>query len=242
MWIRQVAMAAVELVQADNQLKAFLGVSDSYTDEGVSEFGLTNYVYASGRSFIEVVSPTQPDTAAGRTLARQGGDCGYMVLFQVRDLAQVRARVEAAGYRKIWQIDRPEVTAFHVHPKDVGGPIVSFDEMRPEDEWLWAGPGWRERRALQTGDLTSCTIEVIEPQTTAKIWAELLGTTVLSDADGPTLEMEDGCKVLFRKAPNLPARGLVAFSLTKLQAGTDGAARQSSSDSATICGVDVSMN
>ena len=236
MWIRQVAMVAAELQQVEPKLSEFLGVNEHYTDAGVGEFGLTNCVLASGNSFVEIVAPTQPDTAAGRTLNRQGGDCGYMVLFQLKELEPLSQRVDQLGFRKIWQTERPEVTAFHVHPKDMGGAIVSFDEMRPEDEWVWAGPDWQNRRAKRSGDLRSCTLEVSDPLATAMTWAEVLCISIDQDEAGPLLRMEDGCAVRFQASLEGAPRGLVAFTLAHLGLDSESGPRN-----LRVCGVDITL-
>jgi hypothetical protein len=240
MLIRQVAVVAEDLVEADSALKALLGVTHAYTDPGVGEFGLHNTVLATGRSFVEVVSPSPAQdssipTAAGRMLERRGGDCGYMVLFQVENLAPVRARVEAAGIRIIWETERTEVSAFHVHPKDVGGAIVSFDEMRPADDWVWAGPEWQAHRAAKTGDLRSCLIEVDDPMVTAAVWAGLLGTQVKYRDAIAVITMDDGAEVQFSKSADQPPRGLIGFSLASLFP------EPSITTAVQLCGVQISI-
>ena len=240
MLIRQVAVVAEDLVEADSALKALLGVTHAYTDPGVGEFGLHNTVLATGRSFVEVVSPSPAQdssipTAAGRMLERRGGDCGYMVLFQVENLAPVRARVEAAGIRIIWETERTEVSAFHVHPKDVGGAIVSFDEMRPADDWVWAGPEWQAHRAAKTGDLRSCLIEVDDPMVTATVWAGLLGTQVKYRDAIAVITMDDGAEVQFSKSADQPPRGLIGFSLASLLS------EPSITTAVQVCGVQISI-
>jgi hypothetical protein len=240
MLIRQVAVVAEDLVEADSALKALLGVTHAYTDPGVGEFGLHNTVLATGRSFVEVVSPSPAQdssipTAAGRMLERRGGDCGYMVLFQVENLAPVRARVEAAGIRIIWETERTEVSAFHVHPKDVGGAIVSFDEMRPADDWVWAGPEWQAHRAAKTGDLRSCLIEVDDPMVTATVWAGLLGTQVKYRDAIAVITMDDGAEVQFSKSADQPPRGLIGFSLASLFP------EPSITTAVQLCGVQISI-
>lgn len=237
MWLRQVAMVSANLSEAERQLKGLLNFETAYSDEGVEEFGLKNIVVPSGNSFVEVVSPFQEDTAAGRMLMRRGGDCGYMLLFQVDQLKPVSDRVSERGFRKIWETERPEVSAFHVHPKDIGGAIVSFDEMRPIDEWVWAGPGWQSRRARSAGDLLSCTIEVDAPDQVAALWAYLLGTTVQRSQSGHYLLMNDGAEVRFEPPAGSTARGLVAFELCAKKSSL----QEMSLNHApvNVCGVDV---
>ena len=70
--LRQAVLAADELEPVSGELRSALGARRAVRDPGVGEFGLENVVYALGDCFIEVISPTRPDTAAGRQLARQG--------------------------------------------------------------------------------------------------------------------------------------------------------------------------
>lgn len=239
MWLRQVAMVAANLSEAEYRLKAVLNFDAAYSDEGVEEFGLKNIVVPTGNSFVEVVSPFQEETAAGRMLTRRGGDCGYMLLFQVEDLEPVSERVLSRGLRKIWETERSEVSAFHVHPKDMGGAIVSFDEMRPVDEWVWAGPDWQDRRARATGDLLSVTLEVEAPDQVASLWAELLGTTPERSRHGYYLRMSDGAEVRLEPPAELPARGIIALELCSLKSSPNKTLEDGKP--IDLCGVDVSI-
>ena len=92
MRLRQVALAARDLEPALLALQRVLGLGEPFRDPGVAEFGLENGVLPIGDAFLEVVSPAQPDTTAGRWIERRGGDAGYMAIFQTDDLAAARAR------------------------------------------------------------------------------------------------------------------------------------------------------
>ncbi|MCP5180510.1 MAG: VOC family protein [Pseudomonadales bacterium] len=178
MKLRQIALAAAHLEPIRTNLMTLLGLDADFADSGVGEFGLMNTVQAIGDSFLEVVAPSRADTAAGRTLALRGEDpCGYMVLLQVADFAAFEARLDARGLRKVWRIDRPEVSAAHVHPKDIGGAIVSFDEMRPPAEWLWGGPGWQQRRARNAIAIVGCIVGARQPESMRARWADVLGVS-----------------------------------------------------------------
>ncbi len=74
--LRQAVLAARDLDAVAGELRAELGLGEPYADPGVGYFGLRNAVFALGDTFLEVVSPVEPDTAAGRLLERHGGDCG----------------------------------------------------------------------------------------------------------------------------------------------------------------------
>ena len=68
--LRQAVLVARELERAAGELQAALGLREPFRDPGVGMFGLANTVFAVGDSFLEIVSPVQPDTAAGRYLDR----------------------------------------------------------------------------------------------------------------------------------------------------------------------------
>ncbi len=140
MQLRQVALVARDLQAVVDDLCAVLGLEVCFHDPGVEEFGLHNALMPIGTSFLEVVSPQREGTTAGRLLERRRGDGGYMVIAQVDDLAAERKRIEELGVRIVWQVALPDAETIHLHPRDVGAAIVSFDQMRPPESWRWAGP------------------------------------------------------------------------------------------------------
>ena len=66
--LRQAVLAAVDLDKTCEQLETELGISAPFHDPGIIHFGLRNAVYAIGDTFLEVVSPVQDGTAAGRQI------------------------------------------------------------------------------------------------------------------------------------------------------------------------------
>lgn len=184
MKLRQVALAATELAPWRNQLFELFGLDNDFKDPGVGEFGLENSVMALGDSFLEIVSPIQPDTAAGRSLQRREAQaCGYMVLFQVDDFAAYSNHLDSLALRKIWSAERAEVSACHVHPKDIGGAIVSFDEMRPAADWVWGGPAWREQQSRDVERIVGMEMTSPVPSALAERWSLVLDHPVKSSAD-----------------------------------------------------------
>ncbi|NKC01095.1 MAG: hypothetical protein GKR90_21730 [Pseudomonadales bacterium] len=198
MKLRQVALAAEELAPIRDQLFQRLGLEADFADPGVGEFGLENSVMAIGDTFLEVVAPTQENTAAGRTLARRGLPvCGYMALFQVDNFAEFDATLEQKKCRRVWQIDREEVSACHVHPKDMRGAIVSFDEMRPAAEWVWGGPDWRGQEAKSATRILGCTVGSPEVKAIAARWSEILDVPLdhrqrMTFTDGTFVDFVEG--------------------------------------------------
>lgn len=174
------------------KLQQVLGLGTAFVDPGVELFGLTNGVFAIGDQFLEVVVPTQTDTAAGRFIARSGGVGGYMAIFQVDDLHRVRDMADALEIRRVWNVDQPDIAASHLHPADIGAAIVSVDQATPASSWRWGGPDWTEN--AKPGGLQGLDVIAISPQEMSEKWGRVLGaaptktgpdTYVIETADGP---------------------------------------------------------
>jgi hypothetical protein len=195
------------------ELRRAFGWPPPFHDPGVGEFGLTNAVFAVGGTFVEVVAPAQPGTAAGRYLERRGGNGGYMAIFQVPDIAAARRRIAGLGVRVIWTADLPEIAATHLHPGDVPGAIVSLDSAIPEQSWRWAGPSWTGQPPSHApGGVTGLTIEVNGPAAAAARWAEVLG--IPAAVGPPTAPAAGGGQAIMVQLPDsgqrlrfVPARG-----------------------------------
>jgi hypothetical protein len=166
-------IAARDLDEVAGRLRAELGLVEPFADPGVAHFGLRNAVFALGDTFLEVVSPTRPDTAAGRLLERRGGDCGYMTMFQVDDLGAARERVQSLGVREVFEVSLDDVEEVHLHPADMRGAIVSLTTPRPPSAWRWGGPDWQQRSAPLR--ITGATITVSDPVSVGDRWASAIG-------------------------------------------------------------------
>lgn len=210
--LRQAVLVAAQLEPVASALRSALGLGEPFRDPGVGEFGLANVVFALGERFLEVVSPTQADTPAGRYLERHGGDGGYMVIFDVEDLEGARWRALGLGVRVVWQIDLPDISGTHLHPADMRGAIVSVDRSRPYGTWRWGGPQWTGRMGSGApGELAGITLAVGDPVAVAARWGEVLGVPV-SGGDRPVLLL-DGSEVRFETAADERAEGLVEITV-----------------------------
>jgi hypothetical protein len=181
---RQAVLAARDLDRAVDELRAKLPLGEPYADPGVGLFGLRNAVMPLGDTFVEVVSPIQEGTAAGRFLDRHG-DGAYMAMFQIDDLAGARERAAALGIREVWSIELDDITACHLHPADIGAAIVSLDRPVPPESWRWAGP-WTPHGEAKT---TGLTLSARDPHALGGRWQEVLGRL---DLDDGRVEVEDG--------------------------------------------------
>lgn len=192
MRLRQVALVAADLDPVEQQIQDQLGVELCFRDPGVGEYGLHNGLFPIGDKFLEVVAPTEDGTTAGRLLDKRGGDGGYMVLLQVDDLTGFEERLADLGVRIVSRPTGAGIVGRHLHPKDIGGAIVSIDETDDWDEWGWAGPTWREHvRTDVVLDLIGVTVQSSDPDAMAARWSEVLDRPVLDGAI-PTIELDEG--------------------------------------------------
>lgn len=210
--IRQIVLAAHDLDATVNQIEQILGLQVAYRDPQVAEFGLRNAVMPLGDQFLEVVSPMRAGTAAGRLLERRG-DSGYMIILQTDDFERERARLDRLGVRIVWQAAYDDIRAVHLHPKDIGGAIVSLDQPIPAASWRWAGPDWQTytpRGGAQ--HVLEAQLEARDPAAMARRWAEVLGLGEPQEsADAWRVELTDGA-LQFLKA-GTRGEGLNAFTL-----------------------------
>lgn len=211
---RDCGRVAAELQQA-------FGWARPFHDPGVGRFGLTNAVFAAGDTFVEVVAPARPETAAGRYLERRGGDGGYMAIFQVPDLAAARRRIADLGLRVVWTADLPDIAATHVHPGDLPGAIVSIDWAAPPQSWRWAGPPWTgQAPEHDPGGLTGLTIEVTDPAAAARRWAAVLGIPADGDKRPGLVHLPDsGQQLEFVAARAGHGEGITAVTIAGLPGG-----------------------
>ena len=176
--LRQAVVAAHDLDAVAGRLRQELGLGEPFADPGVGYFGLRNAVFALGDTFLEVVSPTRENTSAGRLLERRGGDCGYMLMFQLDDLESARGRARSEGVREVWEVSLEDMAEVHLHPADMRGAIVSLSQPQPPGAWRWGGPDWDTRSAPLR--LAGATVAVADPTAVAKRWDTVLGASASS--------------------------------------------------------------
>ncbi len=186
--IRQFVFICKTIAAAD-ELKMLFNLGEPYFDPEVSFFGLENAVFAIGDQFLEIVTPLpklDPNKVAGGRFLSRSGPGGYMMIFQVADIAVARTRVDAMGIRRVFNHDSESISASHLHPSDAGAVILSIDEPRPPESWEWGGPDWLRRST--SGQLKGAVLGSPEPKKLASKWSNVLG---VSQKDN-IIDLEDG--------------------------------------------------
>jgi catechol 2,3-dioxygenase-like lactoylglutathione lyase family enzyme len=213
MRLRQIALVAKDLAATHAGVAAVLGLDYAYDDPAVAKYGLHNAVFPIGETFLEVVSPKEPGTTAGRLLEKRGGDGGYMVILQVDDIVEARSRVHAVGARIADQTDMDRAAFTHVHPKDIGGAILSLDSMSPKEHWEWGGPHWRKHVRTDTSiAIVGAELQGQDPEKMSQRWSAVLGRPRHKENDGWHIALDEG-EIRFVPAQDDRGDGLAAFDV-----------------------------
>lgn len=176
--LRQVALIAPDLDPVVDELCETFGLQVCFHDPGVAEFGLRNALLLVGDQFIEVLSPTRDGTTVQRLLDKRGGAGGYMAIFEVDDLDERIDRLAANGVRIVWAGDFTDIRGRHLHPRDVGGTLVSIDQPVPNGSWRWGGPEWQARsgellRDAAVTSIDSAVVSAGDPDAMRARWMQL---------------------------------------------------------------------
>ncbi len=176
--LRQVALIAPDLDPVVDELCQTFGLRVCYRDPGVAEFGLRNALLLVGDQFLEVLSPIRDGTTVQRLLDKRDGAGGYMAIFEVDDLDERVDRLAANDVHVVWAGDLPDIRGRHLHPRDVGGTLVSIDQPVPQGSWRWGGPDWQTRSAEWLHDaavsaIDSVAVAAAEPEAMRSRWTQL---------------------------------------------------------------------
>ncbi len=213
MRLRQFVLAATELDPLVAYLEAVLGIEVGFRDPLVAEFGLRNAVMPIGDTFLEVVSPIAAEAPAKRFLDRRG-DGAYMLILQSDRLDADRARLAKLGVRVVWKLDLEDIRGTHLHPRDVGGAILSIDDATPPASWHWGGPEWRQHvRTEVVKTIAAAELEGPDPDALAKRWSEILDLPVSRGTGGAREIRLDPGTVRFVEAAGGRSEGLRGFDV-----------------------------
>ncbi|MFV0306492.1 MAG: hypothetical protein ACK5OX_01970 [Desertimonas sp.] len=107
----------------------------------------------------------------------------------------------------------PGITGLHLHPRDLGGAILSIDGTDQWGEWPWAGPEWRDHvRTDVVTDLLAVEIQAEQPATMAERWAAVLGVPAANVDGDPTIELDEGA-IRFVRADDGRGEGVRGIDL-----------------------------
>jgi hypothetical protein len=208
--IRQIVMVSGLRDPIVNDLCELFNFEVAFNDPGVAHFGLENAVIPIGTDFLEVVSPVEENTTAGRYLNKRGGDGGYMIIIQVDKFEDSQKLVNDYNIKTVWETDLPKAKAMHLHPKQMGGAILSLDWMEPKESWKWAGPNWEENISGPIKGIDGVEIQSDDPELMLNTWLRVLGDV---ERDHENKILLDNTWIKFSQAIDGRGPGISAFSL-----------------------------
>jgi hypothetical protein len=176
-----------------------LGLSECSYEAEVDGFGISSALFPIGRDrFLEVCGPVVDDCPAARRL-RGHGQCVYMAIVQVDELESHRHRLRQRGTRIVLELDeehpRGRYRSIHLHPRDTGAALLSFDVSRPPEDFVVVDGPWRDH--VRTGVVDDVVgMELTGPDEVAlgRRWAEVLDV----DLHGDGLRLDDAV-IRFRR-------------------------------------------
>ena len=254
MWLRlrQICLVAKKLAPVEEALCDVFGVKVCYRDPGVGTFGLENALIPFGNQLLEIVAPTEENTAGGRYLERRGGDGGYMVITQCDDHAPRRARVEELGIRLVLDSKGPEFLNMQLHPKDTGGSFFEIDQMIGpgaqdlDGPWRPAGPDWKASRVLDrvTG-FAAAELQCDDPAAVAARWSEIAQIPLVEESGHPTMPL-DNAKVRFVPCTDGRPEGLGGIDIATadkaaILASAEARGAVTGDDQVSICGMRIKL-
>ena len=208
--IRQIVMVSGLRDPIVNDLCELFNFEVAFNDPGVAHFGLENAVIPIGTDFLEVVSPVEENTTAGRYLNKRGGDGGYMIIIQVDKFEDSQKLVNEYNIKTVWETDLPKAKAMHLHPKQMGGAILSLDWMEPKESWKWAGPNWEKNISGPIKGIDGVEIQSDDPELMLNTWLRVLGDV---ERDHENKILLDNTWIKFSQAIEGRGPGISAFSL-----------------------------
>jgi hypothetical protein len=188
--LRQICLVAPQLEPVIADLCDIMELNVCYRDGNVAKYGLENALVPVDTILLEVVAPTQPNTAAGRFLDRTGGRGGYMAIFCCDDPDARGKHANALGVRTANLIDHGPYHGVQLHPRDCRAAFIEFNHTEGSDDILGAyppaGPDWQKSiRKDMTQTLTEVEMQSPDPAGLAAHWGRILGVPL---SKGPTGE------------------------------------------------------
>ena len=211
--IRQLVLVCEKKDEAIDNLCDLFDIKVAYHDPGIIFFGLENALLPVGNTFIEVISPVEEGTTAGRFLERRKGDGGYMVIIQVDDFLKSKKKVNKSGIDIVFESDDPLARAIHLHPKQLGGAILSLDVMDPPESWKWAGPEWQNFIETKTAEtIIGVQIQSFDPVKMKERWQSVLTVNSPNDSGNNIINL-DATDIEFVENEDSRGEGVTAFKI-----------------------------
>ena len=219
MRLRQLVIATSEIDLLADSICDLFELKRTFSDPELIVFGLQNVLIPLGDTFLELVTPVKENTSAERFLKKRRGDGGYMVIVDSVDLEKERKRLENAKMDIVWyenrKFDGIHGQSLHLHPKQVGGAILSIDNMNPPSSWLWAGTEWEKNiNKSLVSHLSGVNICSPHPDNLLSNWEKALGKK--RSIDGTSIDLA-GSSINFDMNTQSQSEYVSAFQIYTLK-------------------------
>ncbi len=245
--LRQICLVARELEPALADLGAIFGLEICHRDGNVAKYGLVNGLLPVAYSFLEVVAPVAEGTAAGRYLARRGGDGGYMVILDCDDIERRRQHIEALGVRIANPLRYETYTGLQLHPRDTGGCMLEFNHTEGgaslDGPYHPAGPRWQSAiRTDVTTAMLAAELQSPDPAALARRWSDILERPATrGPSDEPQIALDLGALRFVRdtdgRGEGLGGIDVAVTNRAHVVAAAERRGYPATGDMVTICGV-----
>ena len=136
------------------------------------------------------------------------GADGRSAVFRLSE--HIRRLFDSANARVVFEASIAGITGLHIHPRDIGGAILSVDQTDDWDEWPWPRPTWRQHRATDVvRDIAGVEIQAEDPRAMSGRWAQVLGRAAKNNA----IALDDG-NIRFVAPADVRGEGGAAIEFT----------------------------
>ena len=243
--LRQICLVAADLERETERIESILALKVCYRDPNVAKYGLANVLFPVGNSFLEIVSPTQPGTAAGRFIERHKGRHGYMVILDCDDPQARWRHAESLGIRVANVIEHDDYLGVQLHPRDTGGAMIEFNRTTGGEilagPYAPAGPAWRDFvSATDATRIVSVEISCPHPAALGARWGAILERPIIADGVRHRITLDCGAIEFVRSGGAEAALTAVELEVTDrpcMFAAASALGCAFDGDSLDICGV-----
>ena len=174
--LRQIAMMVNDLPEAVELYGRVLGMTPSRWGS-LPQFGLNNAVLPAGNgTFVELLAPSDDDSAGARFLQRRG-EAPYLMIFETKDYDILIPHLRRCGVRITGETGHEGSRSAFLHPSSCNGAFLEIIEVAdPENPWPAAGPDWDStdhRRG--TTQLRQMAVIVHDLDAAIARWSEFFG-------------------------------------------------------------------
>lgn len=185
--LRHVVLATPDVDKVAADLFKFLEIADGHRLDMTDILGFRNVMLMVGTTMVELVQPTKPDHRLHRWLTENGGEGGYMLVFQTFDADAFRARAAAEHLRLTRDMLFRGQDMIQFDPQRFGTHLETYRYSLPNG-W-WGDPvGRKYEQSPVAAELAVADVAVKDPP---REIAAQVGRLFQSKVSGTTVSFVD---------------------------------------------------